>query len=152
MNNRGPSNNRRGLGAGENEILINGQRQTGKNNAGQNQLSQISADQVEYIEIIRGTSEEMDVRGNGQVVNIVLRDTQSRSSVTTEVSTDRYHDDTFEPGAKLSWAGQNGDFNYLFNIEGEPRYQNRIGEEFSQDAMGNILETCLLYTSPSPRD
>ena len=140
MNRGGPSR-RRGLGAGENEILINGQRQTGKSNAGRNQLNQISADQVEYIEIIRGTSEEMDIRGNGQVVNIVLRDSQSRSSITAEVNTDRYHDGNYDPGAKISWAGQNGEFNYLFNIEGEPRYQNRIGKENSQDAMNNLLET-----------
>ena len=57
MNNRGGSGNRRGLGAGENEILINGQRQTGKNNEGRSQLSRISADQVDYSEILRGTTE-----------------------------------------------------------------------------------------------
>ena len=141
MSNRGPGGNRRGLGSGENEVLINGQRQTGKNNASSNQLSQISADQVDYIEIIRGTSEEMDVRSSGQVVNIVLRDSQSRSSITAEVNTDRYHDGAYIPGAKFSWAGQSGEFNYLFNIEGEPRYQNRIGKEFSKDALGNLLET-----------
>ena len=39
MDYRGGSNNRRGLGPGENEILINGQRQTGKNNEGRSQLS-----------------------------------------------------------------------------------------------------------------
>ena len=141
MNNRGGPNNRRGLGAGENEILINGQRQTGKNNEGRNQLSRISADQVAYIEIIRGTSEEMDIRSGGQVVNIVLSDAQSRSSITAEANMDRYHDGTFDPGAKISWTGQSGAFNYLFHLEGEPRYQHRIGKEFSRDAMGNLLET-----------
>ena len=105
MNNRG-GGNRRGLGAGENEILINGQRQTGKSNEGRDQLSRLSADQVDYIEIIRGTSEEMDIRSGGQVVNIVLLDSRSRSSITTEANLDRYHDGTFDPGAKLSWTGQ----------------------------------------------
>jgi len=140
LNNRG-GGNRRGLGAGENEVLINGQRQTGKNNEGRDQLSHISADQVDYIEIIRGTSEEIDIRGGGQVVNIVLRDAQSRSSITAEGNMDRYHDGTFGPGAKFSWTGQSGAFNYLFHLEGEPRYQNRIGKEFSRDALGNLLET-----------
>ncbi|MBM87032.1 MAG: hypothetical protein CMQ41_01505 [Gammaproteobacteria bacterium] len=141
MNNRGGPRNRRGLGAGENEILINGQRQTGKNNEGQSQLSRISADQVEYIQIIRGTSEELDIRSSGQVVNIVLRNSQSRSSITAEANMDRYHDGTYDPGAKVSWTGQNGAFNYLFHIEGEPRYQNRIGKEISRDSLGNMLET-----------
>ncbi|MCH2324172.1 MAG: TonB-dependent receptor plug domain-containing protein [Pseudomonadales bacterium] len=55
-------NSGRGLGSGEGEVLINGQRITGKNNEGRDQLNRISADQVEYIEIIRGTSEVLDVR------------------------------------------------------------------------------------------
>ena len=140
MNNRG-GGNRRGLGAGENEILINGQRQTGKSNEGRDQLSRLSADQVDYIEIIRGTSEEMDIRSGGQVVNIVLLDSRSRSSITAEANMDRYHDGTFDPGAKLSWTGQSGSLNYLFHLEGEPRYQNRLSKEFSRDPAGNLLET-----------
>ncbi|MDG2251788.1 MAG: TonB-dependent receptor plug domain-containing protein [Gammaproteobacteria bacterium] len=140
MNNRG-GGNRRGLGAGENEILINGQRQTGKSNEGRDQLSRLSADQVDYIEIIRGTSEEMDIRSGGQVVNIVLLDSRSRSNITAEANMDRYHDGTFDPGAKLSWTGQSGSLNYLFHLEGEPRYQNRLSKEFSRDPAGNLLET-----------
>ena len=106
MDYRGGSNNRRGLGPGENEILINGQRQTGKNNEGRSQLSAISANQVDYIQIIRSTSEEMDVRSGGQVVNVVLLDSESRSSMTVEAIMERYQDGTLEPGAKFSWAGQ----------------------------------------------
>jgi outer membrane receptor for ferrienterochelin and colicin len=140
MNNRG-GGNRRGLGPGENEILINGQRQTGKSNEGRDQLSRLSADQVDYIEIIRGTSEEMDIRSGGQVVNIVLLDSRSRSNITAEANMDRYHDGTFEPGAKLSWTGQSGPLNYLFHLEGEPSYQNRLSKEFSRDPAGNLLET-----------
>ena len=64
----------RGLGAGEGEVLINGQRTTGKNNEGRDQLNRITADQVDYIEIIRGTSENVDIRSGGQVVNVVLLD------------------------------------------------------------------------------
>lgn len=137
----GGRGNRRGLGAGENEILINGQRQTGKNNEGRNQLSRISADQVDYIEIIRGTSEEMDVRGGGQVVNIVLLDSRSRSSITAEANMDRYQDGSVEPGAKLSWSGRRGALNYLFHVEAEPRFENQIGREYSRDALGNLLQT-----------
>jgi len=132
--------NRRGLGAGENEVLINGQRITGKSNAGRSQLSRISANQVDYIEIIRGTSEAMDIRSSGQVVNIVLLDSQSRSSITTEVNMDRYHDNTLDPGAKISFTGQTGALNYLFHVEAEPRYNNQFSNEVSRDADGNLLE------------
>ena len=137
-NNRGKS---RGLGSGEGEILINGQRTTGKNNEGSSQLRRIAADQVDYIEIIRGTSDDMDIRGGGQVVNVVLLDAQSRSSISAELNMDRLHDGTVDPGAKLSYTGQNGAFNYLFHIEAEPRYENRFTNEFSVDPDGELLET-----------
>jgi len=133
--------NSRGLGSGEGEILINGQRTTGKSNAGRSQLSRIAADQLDYIEIIRGTSDEMDVRGGGQVVNVVLLDAESRSSISAEVNMDRLHDGTLDPGAKLSYTGQTGAFNYLFHIEAEPRYENRFTNEFSVDPDGELLET-----------
>lgn len=137
----GGGGNRRGLGGGANEVLINGQRITGKSNAGRAQLSRIAANQVDFIEIIRGTSEEIDVRGGGQVVNIVLLDAKSRSSVAAELNTDRLQDGTLQPGARLSYSGQTGDFNYLFHVESEPRYRQRLGEESSRDADGILLET-----------
>jgi hypothetical protein len=141
LNNRSNGGNSRGLGSGEGEILINGQRTTGKSNAGRSQLSRIAADQVDYIEIIRGTSDDMDIRGGGQVVNVVLLDAESRSSVSAEVNMDRLHDGTLDPGAKLSYTGQTGAFNYLFHIEAEPRYENRFTNESSVDPDGELLET-----------
>jgi outer membrane receptor for ferrienterochelin and colicins len=141
LNRGGGRGNRRGLGAGANEILINGQRITGKENAGRAQLSRISANQVQYIEIIRGTSDELDVRGGGQVVNIVLLETPSRSSISAEVNMDRLQDGTVDPGAKLSYSGQTGAFNYLFHVETEPRYENRESFESSRDFSGALLET-----------
>lgn len=141
LNNNNGGGNSRGLGSGEGEILINGQRTTGKNNEGRSQLSRIAADQVDYIEIIRGTSDDMDIRGGGQVVNVVLLDAESRSSISAEVNMDRLHDGTVDPGAKLSYTGQTGAFNYLFHIEAEPRYDNRFTNESSVDPDGELLET-----------
>jgi len=127
----GGGNNRRGLGAGENEILINGQRMTGKNTSARDQLSRISASQVDYIEIIRGSSEELDVRNSGQTLNIVLLDSLSRRSINTEVNMDYIHDGTVDPGAEFSVSGQTGALNYLFSAEAEPRYSNEIRREVS---------------------
>lgn len=130
----------RGLGSGQGEILINGQRTTGKGNTGASLLSRISADQVDYIEIIRGTSEELDVRGAGQVVNVVLLDTPSRSSTSIELNVDYWRDGTFDPGGQLSYSGQAGDFNYLFAVEAASNYNGRINREFSFDPDNNLLE------------
>ncbi|MEZ5492290.1 MAG: TonB-dependent receptor [Gammaproteobacteria bacterium] len=137
----GGGGNRRGLGSGQNEILINGQRVTGKSMSGRDQLSRIPADQVQSIEIIRGASEELGVRNSGQTLNIVLRDAQSRRSVNTELNMSRYRDATLAPGGQLSVTGQTGDLSYLVSAEAEPRYQNRLTNEVSYDPDYNLLET-----------
>ena len=116
---RGGGGGRRGLGGGGNEILINGQRITGKSNGSRDQLRRIAASQVRYIEIIRGTSEEIDVRGS-QVINIVLVESASRSSLAAEINADLIQDGTVAPGGRFSYTGQSGQFNYLFAVESEP--------------------------------
>ncbi|MBL4821677.1 MAG: TonB-dependent receptor [Gammaproteobacteria bacterium] len=131
----------RGLGSGRGEILINGQRITGKSNAGRSQLSRISADQVNFIEIIRGTSDDLDVRGGGQVINVVLLDAQSRSSISAGIQLDRYQDGTLDPGGTLSYTGQTRNFNYLYHFSASPNFDNKISREASHDAIGNLLET-----------
>ena len=122
---------RRGLGLGGDQVLINGRRITGKENEGNSQLSRIPANQVERIEIIRGTSGELDVRGATQIINIVLLEVQSRSSLAYEVNTDHYHDGEIKPGLKLSLSGQTGNFDYLISGESEPRWEYRKGYEDS---------------------
>ena len=124
-------NNRRGLGMGGNQVLINGRRIAGKENEGSSQLARIPASQVDYIEIIRGTSGDLDVRGGAQVINIVLLEAETRSTITYEVNTDHYHDDSLKPGAKIAWTGSSGGFDYLISGETEPRYEHRIGHETS---------------------
>lgn len=131
----------RGLGSGAGEVLINGQRMSGKNNGGRSQLSRISADQVDYIEIIRGTSEGLSVRGGSQVVNVVLMDSPSLSSTTLELRTDHTQDGTFDPGAQLSHSGQSGDLSYVLHLEADPRYRYEEGNEFAYNALGELEET-----------
>jgi outer membrane receptor for ferrienterochelin and colicin len=114
----------RGLGSGG-DLLINGQRLAGKENSPRDQLSRIAAREVERIEIIRGSSGELAVRGSGQVVNIVLQEADTRASTTVEVSSD-YHrsDQTFDPGLTLSHSRQTGHFSALFSLRADPQYQN----------------------------
>ncbi|MEX0619023.1 MAG: TonB-dependent receptor [Pseudohongiellaceae bacterium] len=137
----GGGGNRRGLGSGANEILINGQRMAGKSNEGRDQLSRIAADQVDYIEIIRGTSDDVAVRGGDQTLNIVLLDSLSRRSINAELNMDRYHDGTLDPGGNVAVSGQDGAFNYLFSAEAEPRYNNRVRNEQSYNSDHVLTET-----------
>jgi len=133
--------NRRGLGAGGDQVLINGRRIAGKGNEGNAQLSRIPAREVQYIEIIRGTSGDLDVRGGNQVINIVLTEAQSNVAYAYEVNMDHYHDDTLMPGSKISATGQNGAFNYFLSAEIEPRWEYRDGFEEAFGADGTLNQT-----------
>ena len=108
--------NDRGLGA-EGQILINGKRLAGKANEASSQLDQISADQVEYIEIIRGTSGDLDVRNTGQLVNIVLKGERSNSNISTELGFNSFHDGKLKPLGNISFSGQTGQLDYLLSAD-----------------------------------
>ena len=130
---QGGGNGGRGLGSGSggSQILINGKRTAGKNNQTSGQMNRITADQVDYIEIIRGTSGELDVRGSGQVVNVVLFGELSSNSLSYEVNMDRYLDHETQPGGSLSYSGQSGALNYVLSASAEPRYDHRVSKETS---------------------
>jgi len=130
---RGGGNGGRGLcsGSGGSQILINGKRTVGKSNQASGQMARITADQVDYIEIIRGTSGELDVRGSSQVVNVVLFEELSSNSLSYEVNMNRYLDHNAQPGGSVSYSGQTGGLNYVLSAMVEPRYDNRISKETS---------------------
>lgn len=127
----GSSNNQRGLGGGGgNQILINGKRVAGKANEANSQLARISSDKVERIELIRGTSADLDVRGD-QIVNIVLTEALSSRSYSYEINTDRYADGFVQPGGKFAVNGQLNGLSYVLSAELEPRHDYRPSFESS---------------------
>ncbi|MEM7316514.1 MAG: TonB-dependent receptor plug domain-containing protein, partial [Planctomycetota bacterium] len=134
----------RGLGTGGN-LLINGQRVAGKDNAAEDQLNRIPANEVKRIEIIRDTSGELNVRGASEVINIVLNAAQSRSSTTVELVNRLNHDDTFETGGSVGWANQSGNFQALVNLELRPNFENRESRELrlgpNGERLGTLFET-----------
>ncbi len=119
---RGGSRGGRGFGNGNrgSEILINGKRTAGKNNSTGTQLARITSDQVDYIEIIRGTSGELDVRGSGQVVNVVLTEVFSDVSVQYDVSGQQLEDNAVAPNGSISVSGTRGGLDY--------QVQGQVGE------------------------
>ncbi|MBL4821612.1 MAG: TonB-dependent receptor [Gammaproteobacteria bacterium] len=124
---------RRGLGdgGGGNQILINGKRTAGKNNQASSRLDRITAGLVNYIEVIRGTSGDLDIRGSSQVINVVLFDEFASSSISYEVGLDRYWDKDTQPGGSISYGGQSGGLNYLFSAQAVPRHSFRLAKENS---------------------
>ncbi|MBI90604.1 MAG: hypothetical protein CMQ48_01590, partial [Gammaproteobacteria bacterium] len=120
-----------GSGSSSSEILINGKRTAGKNNQTSGILGRIAADQVDYIQIIRGTSGELDVRGTGQVVNIVTFEEVSASSLQYQINADHQYDGHTQPGADLSYSNRIGGLDLVLSAVVEPRYDHRESKEDS---------------------
>ena len=120
-----------GSGSGGNQILINGKRTAGKNNQTSSVLERITADQVDYIQIIRGTSGELDVRGSAQVVNVVLFEELSNASTSWEVNMDHYRDGHNQPGGNYSYTDKVGNLEMVLSASIEPRYEHRETWEHS---------------------
>ena len=132
--------NNRGLGA-TSQILINGKRLAGKANEASSQLDRIAAEQVDYIEIIRGSSGDLDVRNSGQLVNIVLFESQSNSSTSAELGFTHFQDGTVEPNGTLSYSAQTGSLNYLFSADVTSGYEILESREVSFLADNTLNDT-----------
>lgn len=127
------SNADRGLGSSA-QILIDGKRLAGKANEASSQLNRIAASEVDYIEIIRGSSSALDVQNSGQIVNIVLRESVSRSNISTEANFTRFADGTAEPGGSVAWSGQAGRLTYLVSGSAATAYEHVESYEYSLNA------------------
>ena len=128
-----PSRGGRGLGsgAGSTEILINGKRNAGKNNSTQQMLQRIASSQVQEIQIIRGTSGDLDVRGSGQIINVVLFEELSSTSFSYQGSLNYSQDDAIQPGGTFAVNGQRGELDYTMTLRSQPRYRNSLNNESS---------------------
>ena len=128
-----PSRGGRGLGsgAGSTEILINGKRNAGKNNSTQQMLQRIASSQVQEIQIIRGTSGDLDVRGSGQIINVVLFEELSSTSFSYQGSLNYSQDDAIQPGGTFAVNGQRGEIDYTMTLRSQPRYRNSLNNESS---------------------
>lgn len=129
------SDGNRGLGASS-QILIDGKRMAGKANEARSQLARIPASQVARIEIIRGSSSDLDVQNSSQIVNIVLLEALPSSSLSAEVNATHYHDGTVNPGGSLSLSGQRGRLNYLFSGQVASAYEH--SESFETSILGDF--------------
>lgn len=132
--------NARGLG-GSSQVLINGKRLAGKANEASSQLDRIAADQVDYIEIIRGSSGDLDVSNTGQLVNIVLLESLSTSSMSAEVGLTHSHDGTVKPLGSFSYSGQVGQLNYLLSADISSAYESQESFEVSVLADHSLNDT-----------
>ena len=110
LDSTGGNNQGRGLGAGGDQILINGKRMASKSTDVSAALRRIPGASVERVELIRGTSGNLEIRSEGLVVNIVLKPGAATGGGQGNFSLDQRFDN-------MGWR----DFDGLIS------YSNKIG-------------------------
>ncbi|HCX15239.1 MAG TPA: hypothetical protein DGZ24_07975, partial [Rhodospirillaceae bacterium] len=115
----------RGFGSTGAQILINGQRLSGKSNDIQSALERIQARQVYRIEVIRGNVPGLDVRSEGRVVNVVLEETEDTAYGSWEGRVSNYAAGVWRAGGRASYSGVLGDLEYIIGLEASPWANDR---------------------------
>jgi len=110
----------RGFGSTGAQVLINGQRLSGKSNDIQSALTRIQARQVLRIEVIRGNAPGLDVRSEGRIVNVVLEEASATNYGSWEGNVSYYTGNRWRPGAELSYSGSWGSLEYIVSLKARP--------------------------------
>jgi outer membrane receptor protein involved in Fe transport len=108
----------RGFGSDGDQILINGRRLAGKSNEISSALRRIQVRNLDRVELLRGTSEEIDVRSDGIVVNLILKEgTADTSSGSVTLAARLNEFGFFEPDGSANFNSEIGNLKYLLGIE-----------------------------------
>lgn len=137
--NSGDSGSRR-FGQASGNVLINGQRVSGKSNDAESVLGRISTANVNRIEVLDGTA--LGIPGmSGQVVNVTTRDAGGVSGTWKWKVRSR---ENLRPtwndfGATVS--GQRGTLSWALEAASAPERGASAGPERVTDGAGNVIET-----------
>ena len=112
---------RRGFGSTGDQILIDGRRLSGKANTIASALQRIQAGQVDRVEVIRGATADLDVRTEGIVVNIVLKEGVDQVTGTWQGSVTHFSDGEVKPGAQVTYNASAGSAVYTLGLSATPR-------------------------------
>ncbi len=135
----------RGLGT-QGNVLVNGQRVSGKSNDARSTLERIPAATVERIELIRGIVPGIDVRGGGQLINVVLAEDRSRISGTYQANIRFPATGDFRLGGEATANFDFDDFSALIGLEFGVFEEPGDGPELVTDGLGQLVETRLEET------
>lgn len=130
----------RGFGQASGNVLINGQRISGKSNGAQNALGRIPADNVERIEIVDGAT--LDIPGlSGQVANVIAQASEGITGNWRWEGRVRELSVPYFDAGEISASGKNGNIEWTLGLESEPRLRAADGVERVFDNSGTLIET-----------
>ena len=116
----GGGNERRGLRANTNQILINGKRLTGKESEAGQFLANLPASAVERIEVITGNVREIDADVGARVINVVLKDDAGRGSGFWQVGGFVNSFGQSRPVPAFSYSGASNEWSYTIVLQSLP--------------------------------
>ena len=129
----------RGLGQATGNLLLNGQRLSGKSNAVLDQLAKIPADNVVRIEIRDGAT--LDIPGlSGQVANVVAKAGGVSGSWKWEPDVRRYYTDPQLTRGEVSLSGSRGLIDYTFGLDNRASHSGAGGGTTIYNADGSFRE------------
>jgi outer membrane receptor for ferrienterochelin and colicins len=130
----------RGLGEASGNVLINGQRVSGKSNDILTELSRIPAQNVERIEIVDAAT--LSVPGlRGQVANVFVRATRINGQWSYRPEFRSYYTDPLFTRFEVSLGGVQGPVEYSIGLSNRGNRSGAGGPTWIRDAAGTLIET-----------
>jgi len=103
---------RRGLRANTDQILIDGKRLTGKENQSSSILEKLPANSVERIELITGNVRELDTAVGVRVINVVLKEDAGSGSGVAQIGFFYFPNGQVRPRSSLAYSGSSENLSY----------------------------------------
>ena len=129
----------RGLGEATGNVLINGQRISGKSNDVITELSRIPAGNVERIEIVDAAT--LDVPGlTGQVANVIVRSTGIKGQWAYRPEFRAYYTDPLLTRFEVSVSGTKGPVEYTLGLDNRGGRSGAGGPTWIFGPSGNLIE------------
>lgn len=130
----------RGLGEATGNVLINGQRMSGKSNDIVTELNRIPAGNVERIEIVEG--ETLKIPGlTGQVANVITKATGISGQWAYRPEFRSYYTDPLFTRFEVSMSGTRGAVQYTLGLDNRGNRSGAGGPTWIYDPSGTIIET-----------
>ncbi|MDH3371758.1 MAG: TonB-dependent receptor [Gammaproteobacteria bacterium] len=109
---------RRGFGSDGDQILVNNRRLAGKSNDISSALSRIQIQNVERVELLRGTTGDIDVRSDGVVVNLILKEGEAATSSGSAMLASQLDDSGWvDLDAAVNYNGEVGALTFYIGLE-----------------------------------
>ncbi len=106
----------RGFGSGGDQILIDGKRMAGKNQILAT-LRRLQIENISSIQLIRGTSAELDVQSQGLLVNILLKEGAGTGAGSWQLDTRFNNKGYLQPDGLVNYSDSWGRLDYIIGLE-----------------------------------